>query len=560
MAVYTTDAAGRITYYNEAAAELWGHRPVLGKNEWCGSWRLLWPDGSPMRHDECPMAVALRERRPIRGAEAAAERPDGTRVPFLAYPTPLWDESGALVGAVNTLIDITERKGAEVLGQRLASIVESSDDAIVSKDLNGIIATWNAGAERLFGYSADEAIGKPVTILIPPDRPDEEPRILSRIRRGERIEHYETVRRRKDGSLVDISLTVSPVRDAQGKVVGASKIARDITEHKRTEAFGQRLAAIVESCDDAIVGTDVHDIITSWNAGAERIYGYRAEEMVGKPVIIFIPPDRHDEQREILARLRRGGRVEHYETVRRRKDGSLVEVSLTVSRVRDAQGRVVGTSKIARDITEHRRAQEQQRLLLREMNHRVKNLFTLAGGVVALSTRSARTVQELAEAVRARLGALSRAHDLTLPSISDGEEADDRSTTLHALVQVIISPFIDSDHRVAVDGCDVPIGGSAVTSFALLLHELASNAAKYGALSSPSGSVSLDCSVRQDELLLTWAEHGGPRLKGQPANKGFGSLLTDATVRSQFGGQISRDWKPEGLIVQLSLPLERLSG
>jgi two-component sensor histidine kinase len=180
--------------------------------------------------------------------------------------------------------------------------------------------------------------------------------------------------------------------------------------------------------------------------------------------------------------------------------------------------------------------------------------------VVALSTRSARTAEELAEAVRARLGALSRAHDLTLPRISEGEEADDRSTTLHALVRVIISPFIDSGDAVAVNGCDVPIGGSAVTSFALLLHELASNAAKFGALSSPRGSISLDCSIRQDELLLTWREQGGPGLNGQPANRGFGSLLTDATVRSQFRGQISRDWKPEGLIVQLSLPLKRLSG
>ena len=307
----------------------------------------------------------------------------------------------------------------------------------------------------------------------------------------------------------------------------------------------QRLGAIVESSDDAIVSKDLDGIIGTWNAGAERLFGYTAEEVIGKPVTILIPPDRHDEEPEILARIRRGERVDHYDTVRRRKDGSLVEVSLSVSPIRDAKGRVVGASKIARDITERKRAQEQQRLLLREMNHRVKNLFTLAGGVVALSTRSARTAPELAEAVRARLGALSRAHDLTLPSIPDGEEADDRSTTLHALVQVIISPFIDSDDRVAVDGCDVPIGGSAVTSFALLLHELASNAAKFGALSSPRGSVSLDCSVPQDELLLTWREHGGPRLNGQPANKGFGSLLTDATVRSQFAGQISRDWNPK---------------
>ena len=165
-AVYTTDAAGRITFYNDAAVALWGCRPELGKSEWCGSWRLYWPDGRPMPHGECPMAIALKEKRPISGAEAVAERPDGTRVPFLAYPRPLWDETGALVGAVNTLVDITDRKKAEEAAQRLAAIVESSDDAIVSKDLNGIITTWNSGAERLFGYTSEEIIGKSVTMLI----------------------------------------------------------------------------------------------------------------------------------------------------------------------------------------------------------------------------------------------------------------------------------------------------------------------------------------------------------------------------------------------------------
>ena len=143
IAVYLTDSAGRITFYNQAAADLWGHRPEIGKAEWCGSWRLYWPDGRPLPHDQCPMAVALKERRAIRGAEAVAERPDGVRVPFLAYPTPLYDKSGALIGAVNTLVDITERKRAELASRKLALIVENSDDAIVSKDLNGVITTWN---------------------------------------------------------------------------------------------------------------------------------------------------------------------------------------------------------------------------------------------------------------------------------------------------------------------------------------------------------------------------------------------------------------------------------
>ncbi|HEY8696124.1 MAG TPA: PAS domain S-box protein [Rhizomicrobium sp.] len=235
VAIYSTDAEGRIVFYNEAAAHLWGRRPKLGEDWWCGSWRLFWPDGRPMAHDECPMAVTLKTGTAPTGVWAYAERPDGSRFPFIPYPTPLFDAEGKLIGAVNMLMDITEQKRGEEAVHRLAAIVESSDDAIVSKDLNGVIASWNSGAERLFGYSADEVIGKPVTILIPEERHDEEPGILARLRRGERVDHYETIRRRKDGTLIDVSLTVSPVRDAQGNIVGASKIARDITERKRAE-------------------------------------------------------------------------------------------------------------------------------------------------------------------------------------------------------------------------------------------------------------------------------------------------------------------------------------
>ena len=231
-AIYTTDAEGRITFFNEAAAALWGRRPEVGVDYWCGSWKIYTPAGVLLPHDQCPMAVALKTGRPVRGVEAVAERPDGTRVPFAPHPTPLFDASGKLIGAVNMLVDLSHRKQAEENAQRLAAIVQTSDDAIISKDLNGIIRSWNGGAERLYGYTAEEMIGKPVTLLIPADRPNEEPSILERLRCGEHIDHYETVRRRKDGSLVDVSLSVSPLIDSDGRIIGASKIARDVSQQK----------------------------------------------------------------------------------------------------------------------------------------------------------------------------------------------------------------------------------------------------------------------------------------------------------------------------------------
>jgi len=246
----------------------------------------------------------------------------------------------------------------------LAALVTSSDDAIVSKTTEGIVTSWNRSAERIFGWTAEEMIGTSITRIIPPDRADEEPAVLARIRRGDRVEHFETQRVRKDGRRIDVALTISPIRNARGEIVGASKIARDVTDRKNAERALAHLAAIVESSDDTIIGKTLDGIVTSWNAAAERMFGYTADEMIGQSITRLVPSDRPDDVQKILARIRAGERVEHHETQRVRKDGTRIDVSLTVSPIKDAQGRIVGASKIARDVTERKRADEERERLL----------------------------------------------------------------------------------------------------------------------------------------------------------------------------------------------------
>src|SRR6476661_7057575 len=247
---------------------------------------------------------------------------------------------------------IDERPPKPSANSHLAAIIESSEDAIASKDLNGTITSWNKSAERMFGYTAEEIIGQPVTLIIPPELHGDEPKILQKIRAGERIEHFQTVRVHKNGQLVDVSLTVSPIRDDKGTIVGAAKIVRDITRQKKLEEAALRLAAIVESSDDAIASKDLNGTITSWNRSAEKLFGYKPEEIIGKPVTTIIPPELHHDETMILSKIRRGEKIDHFETIRLHKNGDRIEVSLTISPVKDDNGNVIGAAKIIRNITE----------------------------------------------------------------------------------------------------------------------------------------------------------------------------------------------------------------
>ena len=325
----------------------------------------------------------------------------------------------------------------------------------------------------------------------------------------------------------------------------------------------QLYAAIVQSSEQAILSTDLSGVILTWNQGAQRLFGYSADEAIGRPVTIIFPADRENEEEIIFGRIRHIEAIDQRETVLRRKDGSRVDVSLTASPNLGPRRKIIGTSKIASDITERKRAQERQELLLREMDHRVKNLFSLAISVVSLSGRSASSVNELIRSASERLSALARAHTLTLShGLRDASEAA-KPTTLHALIRAIVAPYEELGDaprpRFSIVGCDIEISGAAVSSMALLLHEFATNSAKYGSLSAAEGQIEIDCGDHGQNVVLTWTEREGPAVAPPADNEGFGAVLVRAAVKGQLGGEISYDWSPEGLVIRLSIPKARLS-
>ncbi|WP_330999164.1 PAS domain S-box protein [Oryzicola mucosus] len=428
VAVYTTDRHGKITYYNRAAAEFAGREPEIGKDEWCVTFRLFTADGKELAHDECPMAIALRENRPIRNVEAIAQRPDGTLFPFLPFPTPIRDANGKLVGAVNTLIDLSERKRIDEAGQHLSAIVESSFDAIVSKNLDGIITSWNQGAERLFGYSAEEAVGKPVHMLIPADLQDEEPRILERIRSGERVETYETVRQRKDGIRIPVSRTISPVRNAVGRIVGASKIARDI------------------------------------------------------------------------------------------------------SAARESEHRI--------------------RMLMREVNHRVKNQYSVILSMIREANKRSSNPDDFERQVRERIMALARSHDLLV-------SADWKGATIFELLLAQAKPFGNED-RISMSGPSITLSPNAVQYLGIAFHELATNSAKYGVLSGKSGTIAVEWevidSIAGKLMRLTWNETDGPKVQSI-ANGGFGTVVLKRVAPQALSGTGDLQYGADGVVWTLEAPM-----
>jgi PAS domain S-box-containing protein len=309
----------------------------------------------------------------------------------------------------------------------------------------------------------------------------------------------------------------------------------------------QRIASIVESSNDAIVGKDLNGIITSWNKGAEKMFGYVAEEVIGKPVTILIPPDRHDEEPAILDRIRHGECVEHYETVRQRKHGGRLDISLTISPIKDTKGKIIGASKVARDITERKRSEEQIVILAREAEHRAKNVLATVQATVHLSQSD--TVAGLKQAIEGRIQALANVHRLFVESRWTGADID-------SLVKdELVGYSQDGEGHVQINGPNILLEPNVAQSIAVTLHELATNAAKYGGLSAPEGKVRVEWSRAADgRLVLRWTETGGPPVK-PPTRQGFGSRVVESMIRGQLKGEMRLDWRAEGLACEIAVPI-----
>jgi PAS domain S-box-containing protein len=448
------------------------------------------------------------------------------------------DELQGLRGSANV-------HAVPVQPERIASFITLSYEPMFTWRLDGVIEFWNSGAARLYGFTAEQAIGRSSHELLQTKFPVEFSALRSQLL-NENFWYGELCHVCKNHTQVIVESRMQLLQD--GSVL---EVNRDITARRQVEIALHEseerlrwLASIVESSDDAIVSKNLDGIITSWNAGAERVFGYSAGEAVGQPITIVIPQDRRHEEPEILARIRRGGRVDHFETVRRRKDGELIAVSLTISPIRNVKGEIVGASKIARDVTEQKRNQERIATLAREAEHRSKNMLANVQAVVNLST--ADTLNGLKKAIEGRINALANVHSLFVETRWIGAE-------LSAIAKQELSPYAaTSESRVEINGPPVLLSPDTAQAVAICLHELATNAVKYGALSVATGRLDLTWSHEADgTLILRWMETGSPNVKA-PTRRGFGARVIEQMI-AQLNGKVGFDWRAQGLVSEIIL-------
>lgn len=530
-----------VALYNDSYAPSIGtkHPTALGRPA-RENWGELWDDLEPLlRHVLNTGETVSAKSRPF-----YIERPEPETVYFDISYSPIFDASGAALAVFCIVSETTARVEAETMlrdsEERLRSMIENTTVGVLQADLDGRLSFVNPGFCEIVGYSAEELRKLTLQDIT---HPDDLPENMARVAKlGIDGESFVIQKRyvRKDGKPIWVSNHVSPVRNQNGSVREAVAVVVDITARRRAVEAEKRLAAIISSSQDAILGIDLEMIITDWNGGAEKVYGYAADEIVGKSVTVLIPTDRVDEERRIIERIKSGERVEPHDTVRRHKSGRDVEVSLTVSPIYDGQGRIVGASKNARDIGARKEAERVQALLIAELNHRVKNVLATVAAIARQTFARATDIDLATRTFEARLLSMARAHDL----LTHGSW---ESASLNGIIREALSPY--PAEQLDVWGPDTSVSPKLVVALSLILHELSTNAAKYGALSTAAGRVRVSWSVEETDpprLLMEWEESGGP-IVNPPTRKGFGTRLIESLLSGELGGRAQSSYEPTGL-------------
>ena len=435
------------------------------------------------------------------------------------------------------------------LVRMIASLVSASREFIGLADLEGNALFVNEAGRALVGLPDLKAVR--ATRIIDYFPADDHRRILDEVIPAVRETGYWEgelkFRNFQTGKLIPVLYNIFPVRDSTNAITAYGTVTRNLMETKSAEQRLRALASIVESSDDAIVSKDLDGIIASWNRGAERVFGYTSEEAVGRPITIVIPADRLSEEHEILTRIKSGERIDHFETIRQRKDGSQIVVSLSVSPVKDDDGKIVGASKIARDITEQKRSQEMISTLAQEAEHRSKNLLAIVQAAVHLSQSD--TPEGLKKAIEGRIQALANIHSIFAKTRWVGAD-------LATIAMQELAPYSQKEQkRVHIGGPPIVLEPDAAQAIAITLHELSTNAAKYGALSVANGRVDLNWLLETDgRLRLSWSESGGPTVH-EPTRKGFGRRIVEQMIGHQ-SGNTNFVWRAEGLVCEIALKVK----
>jgi PAS domain S-box-containing protein len=436
---------------------------------------------------------------------------------------------------------------------RLAAIVESSDDAIISTDVDGAITTWNKAAERLFGYSEAEVIGKPMAILRPPDR-QKEAEILQSVRFGKSIDHFETVRQRKDGSLINVSLTLSPI-SVSGKIVGASKIIRDITERKRAEdalrASEAELQAVLNQTPFMLVRCSrdlryrfISQAYARWlDLPRDKVHGATIVETIGTAAFNTLRP--------YIERVLQGVPVD-FECEREFPGIGRRRLAIAYRPELDAGGNVDGWIASLLDVTERRLAEDRQGLLLAELDHRVKNILAQVAAVASSTRQGSRSIRDFIRSLDGRIQSMASAHTLL-------SESGWQNVGLGTLVRNQLAHYATGTN-VTISGTDVVVNSAETQAVARVLHELATNAAKYGALSTRGGQVSVNWELKPNggatNLTFVWRELGGPPVPSQHPSS-YGTNLIRNLIPHELGGTVDLVFATEGVNCRIEIPVRQ---